>query len=1172
MRNQRVLFLFAAMGLLAGCVKEISNDSKITSLEVTIAQDISAVKSQMGPSDGSVRTLYWSNGDNIRVNGIQSAALKDIPDGSTSASFIFAQPLASAPFNLLYPASIWTDATHVTLPAIQTNAADGFADKMYPMAGYSEDGTNPAFHHLCAVVKVNIIRNPSVEADLHNIASATFMGGNNEQVSGSFSINYSTPSLSGSSAQEADLKVKVAKSLPITSGNVAAYYIVVPARTYSQGFSLKIEDSAGDSMTASVSGSHTLVAGKLYNMSDIVFIPTESGEGGADITIGSAEDLIDFATKYNDKTYASDVKVKLTADIVFDETSSATFNETKGIGLKTSYFGDSEDYYFSGQFDGNNHSISGLQATTPLFKATGSDGTVKNLTLDNTCSFTFTNNKSAEALFGSIVGYHKGTLKKVSVAANVSLAAVTAVTGMTTLGGLAGRVTVGSVEECEYSGVISTPAGYTGTGKLIIGGLVGRFSNNGGVGSSYFKGAINNAAQITSTDKSNPYLIIGGIVGHMDGDSNVSDSFTTADHAPEASAYSGFNGTIVNKTTVAYHSAVGGIAGEVNKGTVSACTNAATIAISLFRTGDGTGRYMRTGGIVGKCNASGTVLNCINNGTVQHRSNPRLQALGGIVGWNAGTIISCENNAAVNHMTSGQSIKAGRVVNLGGVIGENQAGASVTDVHNTADIQISSMEDGGSSDVNMGGVIGYNYGDLDGDIESAGGKFITNSGQVYFSPNMSNQFLGYALGGVVGYSEGSVKNVINTGYVYFRWQSDVNKASLVHIGGIVGRLGKLNGTTTANLTVSGCENNNTEGNEGKVHLISGPNENNYVGGIVGYSAANVTVSDCTNNGLATYQLYSVIDGEDATTATSLNAHVGGIMGGLLAGKTASIESCTNNGEVFFDINGMGGTKDAKEGNIKDVYVGGIIAKAAATSISDCTNAGYVHGGNNIKHNTSPKYVGGIVAYLTGVSSVLNCTNKGAVDNIDFNNDDTIGSTPMAGGIAAYVEGTSENPIVIGGTSGCSVDANIKSTRGWVGGAVGYAKYSNISSCDVERLINCAAKQAGGIVGCAQYCTISSSSFKGASIKANNAATAYHKIGGIVAQMDNTTVSECSSYVTSIKSNTPSTDSDFAGGAIVGNSASNNTINNCHYKESINGATANIAGAGSFSGTGNVADL
>ena len=1169
MKNSRVLFLFAAMGLLAGCAKEITNDSEISSLEVSIAQDLTAVKTQMGPSDGTARKLYWSDGDDIRVNGIPSAPLEGVAEGTASASFTFNQPLASAPFNLLYPASIWTDATHVTLPAIQTYAAGGFADKMYPMAGYSADGSNLAFHHLCAVVKVNVIRAPEVEADVHDITSVSFMGGNNEQVSGPFTINYSTPSLSGSSEEEADKKVTVSHSQSI-AGHVATYYIVVPARTYSNGFSFRIQDASGDAMTASVSGSQALSAGKLYNMSDIAFVPTEGG--GANVTISSAQELIDFATNFNAKTYAgiSNFTVSVTADIVFDATSSAAFNATKGIGLKKNYFGDTEDYYFTGQFKGNNHTISGLAADTPLFKAVDSNGVVKDLIIDSSCSFTFTHNKSNEALLGSVVGYHKGILKNVRVAANVSLAEVEDVDKMTTLGGLAGRVTIGSLVDCEYSGLITTPSGFAGTAKLIIGGLVGRFSNNGGVVGSYFKGAISNSAKITSTDKNNPYLIIGGVVGYLDGESSVSNSFATNDHADEASAYSGFSGKIVNKTTVAYHSAVGGIVGEIYSGSVSNCTNSATIAISLYKDGgaDGTGRYMRTGGIVGKCDESGSVSDCVNNGSVQHRSNPRLQALGGIVGWNAGTITSCTNNAAVNHMTSGQSIKSGRVVSLGGVIGENQPTASISDVHNTANIQISSMEDGTASDARMGGVIGYNYADIDGDIDNEGVKSITNSGQVYFSPNMAKQFLGYEIGGVVGGSDGSIRNVTNTGYVYFRWQSDANTASKVRLGGVVGYLGG-NGS----LIISGCENNCSAGTEGKVHIITGPNLNNYIGGIVGYSATSVTVSDCTNNGMTTYQLYSIINGESDAEGISLNANLGGIIGGIADEKTASIEQCINNGEVFFDINGKGGTAGKQAGNIKDVFVGGIMAKGAGVTISSCTNAGYVHGGNNIRHNYSPNYVGGIIAHLTGVSSILDSNNTGNVNNIDNNNTDDIGQTPLSGGIAAYVEGTSENIIAIGGTSGCSVDANVQSTRGWVAGVVAYAKYVNISSCTVEQNINCAAKQAGGVVGQAQYCTISSSSFKGASMKANNAVQANHKMGGIVAQMDNTTVDGCFSYVTALKSNTPSTDSNFAGGAIVGNSNSGNTIQKCHYKSTINGAAAIIAGTGTFTdGGGNVADL
>ena len=121
MRKSSILYLFAAMALLAGCVKETpAPDQAGKTLVISIAPDVEAVKTHMGPTDGTSRKLYWSDGDVIAVNGNPSDALAGLGENATSAAFHFSAPLASAPFNLLYPASVYTDATHVTLPASQT--------------------------------------------------------------------------------------------------------------------------------------------------------------------------------------------------------------------------------------------------------------------------------------------------------------------------------------------------------------------------------------------------------------------------------------------------------------------------------------------------------------------------------------------------------------------------------------------------------------------------------------------------------------------------------------------------------------------------------------------------------------------------------------------------------------------------------------------------------------------------------------------------------------------------------------------------------------------------------------------------------------------------------------------------------------------------------------------
>lgn len=1158
----RFLILLAAAGVLAACAKEETGTSESGEKGKVVAQfgaGLSEVKTTLGPLDGTKRKIFWAEGDCISINGLVSNPLSAEAAGSVTAVFDFTESF-STPCNVLYPASMYKDDGTITLPAIQVYEADGFKNGAYPMAAVSEEGTGATLSPLCAMIKLPIKLAGGISPDTDRISNIVFSGNAGDQVCGDFTIDYADASLAPAASPEEGrtVMINVSKSLGTEPLPIV---LVVPARTYSAGFSIRVTDVAGHYMDMSKNSSFTVEAGHLYVMPEFEFVPTGTQLG---IEISSADDLIAFAQNYNSKAIASEGLIAtLTEDIVFDETTSEAFNATGGIGLKVDA-GDAEDYYYNGLFNGNGKTISGLQATVPLFRATGSAGIVKDLTLDGSCSFTFTHPNTKEGMFGSMVGYHKGKLENIIVAADVALAEKKEISQMTTLGGLVGRATTGTLSACTYSGLISTPAGFAGTKKLLIGGLVGRFSNEGSVKESYFKGAISNEAQITSTDKANPYIVIGGVVGFVDGGASVESCNTTADHAEVASAYSGANGIIVNKTTVAYNSAVGGIAGEVNNGTVSYCDNASTIFNTVFKVGADGSRYMKTGGIVGKNDAGGIVSNCNNLGSVQHRSNPRLQSIGGIVGWNAGMVNACVNSAAVNQMTSGQNVKAGRIVKLGGVIGENIAGAAVYDLHNTANIQISSMEDGTASEVTMGGVIGWNGADIDG----GEAKTISNSGQVYLSPTFTNQFLGYEIGGVVGCSQASVSNVWNSGYVYVRWNSDANVASKFCVGGVVGKL-----AGTADLVLSGCDNKHTDGNEGKVLFLAGPNNGNNVGGILGYSETNVTLTACENNGLVTSQLFSVLDSGDEANPYNVNGCLGGILGALASGKTASFTQCVNNGEVFYDNNGKGGTADTTEGRYTNTYAGGILANGDGVSFDSCINNGYVHAGNAIKHNGTACYTGGIVAYLTGASSIVDCTNTAKVFNDQFVNASSVTTNAFTGGIAGRAVGASGEEISI---SGCVHNTqNLGPRRGIVGGIVGYGKYVSIDNCNVDAInFTGSAYIIGGIAGQVDNGSISNSSWTGNSIVSSQVLA--NMGGGIAGQLTATTVDACGSYLTALmKKVDPVT---FAtGGAIVGTVAQSEqgatTIQNCHYKAEINDEASKIAGAGAFTdGGGNVADL
>ncbi|MCR4565070.1 MAG: SGNH/GDSL hydrolase family protein [Bacteroidales bacterium] len=818
-------------------------------------------------SVGNVRKLYWSAGDRIAVNGLVSQPLpEDLPEKTQTISFSFAEPL-SAPYKMLYPASVYEDETHISLPAVQDYRAGGFAEGMFPMAGYGTEEGNLSIHHLCAILKIQIVR-AATEPDTDPIVSVRFQGRGGEQVCGRFELDYQNALLSGTSDASKDKELRVVHSLSTESA--AVYYLVVPAGAYASGYDVTVVDANGHYMVKSKTEAVTLEAGHLYAMSEFAFVPTGTE---MDVVISNAGEFVDFAAACNRGDYSGKSLVATLSDnISFDETSSAAFNATGGVNS------------FAGLLDGAGHSISGLQATVPLFQTISGQGVVRDLSLSDDCSFTFTHANTAQGRFGAVVGYHGGLLEHVSSAASVSLAPVSGITQQTVLGGLVGRATTGTVKDCSCSGLISTPSGFTGSKLLLVGGLVGAFTNVGSISGSTFSGAISNEAQITSTSKEDPYTDIGGVVGYNSGGS-VTSCRVLASH--EAVPGTSGSGIIVHKSTVAYYSAVGGIVGDNLKGTVSGCVNEASVLVTVVRASDtdtdAQARYIKTGGIVGRNKAEGTVTACTNNGSVTHYSNTRLQSAGGIVGLNLGTVGGrCVNTGAIAFgETTVNPLFGARIPYMGGIIGENMS-SLVSDVHNQGTVTLTRMEMTTTGfSICLGGVIGWNSGALDG----GSSKAISNEGTVLFDTN-SNRVSddGYRLGGIIGHSEGSVKNARNAGYVHFRWSHTSRVAQNVRLGGIVGQM-------AGNGEISGCVNEGGDDNAGEVFLditkAAVAHTDNCFGGILGYATSNVSLSGCSNSG--------TVHGGNATKVSSTSCFAGGIVA-YLAGASG-IANCSNAGTV-----------------------------------------------------------------------------------------------------------------------------------------------------------------------------------------------------------------------------------------------------------------------------------
>ena len=223
---------------------------------------------------------------------------------------------------------------------------------------------------------------------------------------------------------------------------------------------------------------------------------------------------------------------------------------------------------FSGTFDGNGKTITGLTINQPstdnvgLFASIEDVGTVKNLKLDKV-------NVTANSNVGAIAGENRGSIENCSVSGSV-----TGSSNKSNVGGIAGLHSEGTITDCHSSATVE--------GIAYVGGIAGQ--SNAIVGITTITACYSTGSVTATADIGGSY--VGGVVGRISG----SGAILTACYA---------TGNVKGDSDY-----VGGVVGE-NSSTVTACYHATGSVIGNTK-----------GGVAGQNNISGTVTACYWNGTV----------------------------------------------------------------------------------------------------------------------------------------------------------------------------------------------------------------------------------------------------------------------------------------------------------------------------------------------------------------------------------------------------------------------------------------------------------------------------------------------------------------------------------------------------------------------------
>lgn len=923
LKKMKKYFSIIACGalLLSGCAKEtlVAPDDSRAVFTVGI-QDES--KTTMGELSQGKRSIYWSNGDVLNINGFESEPLAEVAENQNTAQFVFS-PAPDAPYSMTYPASIYGGEGKVVLSDNPT---------VMPLYGLAQDNLHMNLSVLTGAAKITItLGNDNDKISYVEISAP------GKQLTGEFDINYSTGALTGTAVTDQNSKLKRYVRRAVTADAPVEVFLPMPAGTYS-ALTVKVVDESGHYLTVNTTGAKTFEAGQIKAFPAIVFNPTGTL---VDVEIPTAAKWNEFATAYNEGT-AEDCFISITGDLDFAGTDVVTIGSYKA------------EKYFSGKINGNNHVVKNLHSSKALIGSIGSYGMVKDLTIDESCSYTVTYGPEnpENGYFGPFAYYLKGELINCVNKAPITLDVYHDLENDIDIfiGGLLGRIKDGIADGCSNYGTITLNSAYKSSANAYAGGITSYMSNP--------NGTVQNCANY---------------------------------------------GELVNHSCWAKQAFLGGICGTCHA-TIKDSKNEGNI------TSDGSDRpagdackHIFMGGI-SAIQYDGSLTGCTNSGNFTTASAVKLQYIGGIAGSIDGTITPLANNTSSGNILSTGNV---RVPFYGGLYGR------VTSANNfefsgnpfTGSIALDTYE---SSDANtyiyVGGLIAMSRDDIT--IKGVGEPVVVDNKITVKATGQKSYRL--AIGGIIGAAgeewakdtaavvnstvvlapkttgtKVEISNVSTSGYITLTGGSGIKPLNRVAtFGGIIG--GAFSGGTIENCNSSADINFGEELTSGEKSGSNG--YPSHIGGILGQADfGNLVIKNCSASGNVYNRLYNNnpynIDTHRGSCAT------GGILGsfGYFGWLTSDESVCTIENCHFTDI----------------IYAyrgcaGGIAGYVRNTAIKDCSFIGSRVG------RGSPA---GGVAGAAESSSAEGCTVK--VSHADGIKGVSGGSTKGdAGGIFGVANGCS----------------------------------------------------------------------------------------------------------------------------------------------------------------------
>lgn len=655
-------------------------------------------------------------------------------------------------------------------------------------------------------------------------------------------------------------------------------------------YDLKNEDGTTTTLIDKLKSLYVESAGNTYkgdNIRNVIYAWISNAE-----ELNSLQRVAENMNDRNALSYNFVLKNDIDASGLVDAKGKSTYNTIGGGNTA-----------FTGTFDGDGHTIVGLQAKGGIFGKLGSGAVVKNINIassvftgintgDSVGAVAAENNggsisgissygntiKGSGGVIGGLVGKNYGAISNSADQSTVIAGANTVAGGIAGINGTdAGNFLIGTLENVQSNSAVTT--GSLGAGEYAsnLGGIVGK---NEMLLNKY---NINNVSAHGVTGKTGNTKTSGGIVGTNEG--RISNAY--------------------NESIIHGSGNIGGVAGHnVTHASNSKLAELNDVANAVEIIGDAGSQNV--GGLVGMQDHA-TTNQGRNTGAITGCTN-----VGGMVGYNTA------DSYLKNLENSPQATITG-ITNVGGIAGVNEGEIS-------ADNQLNLVNSGKIYGwKNVGGIAGKNSGKIDNVNSNINLYVIDETTRNALKGTAGIDANAQFFGGVTGENVGIITNATN--------RARVDAAQASYVGGIVGK-NTSDGDKVGQLLGMG---NSNEG------LVIGKN---YVGGVIGKNEVDITGTADESVGIV-----------NSGTVIALAGGAGGIIGENSADITHVIMK--NEGEVHGNASIEGSMEENGTGGI--IGVNGYKADGTGANISNSSLMNRVNGNVSGVAN-----VGGIIGINHGI--------------------------------------------------------------------------------------------------------------------------------------------------------------------------------------------------------------